>query len=140
MLRPIDNYFLQNEEPFKSSLQFLRQHILKLDIDITERWLYGMPFFYYKGKRFCYLWIHKKYRKPYIGIVDGNRIDHPELLLEKRARMKILLLDPDKDIPVKKINALLKMCWYFTGKEAPPDPVSNPVFCCRLQSYYFFTG
>lgn len=107
MLRPIDNYFLQNEEPFKSYLQFLREHILKLSPDITERWLYGMPFFYYKGKRFCYLWIHKKYRKPYIGIVDGNRIDHAELVSEKRSRMKILLLDPDKDIQVKKINALL---------------------------------
>jgi Domain of unknown function (DU1801) len=108
MLRPIDNYFLQNQEPFKSCLQFLRQYILKMDVNITEKWLYGMPFFYYKGKRFCYLWIHKKYRKPYIGIVDGNKISHPDLLLEKRTRMKILLIDPDKDMPVKKINAVLK--------------------------------
>jgi hypothetical protein len=108
MLRPIDNYFLQNEEPFKSCLQFLRQHILKFDEKITERWLYGMPFFYYKGKRFCYLWIHKKYRKPYIGIVDGNRVIHRDLLQEKRTRMKILLLDPNKNIPVKKINTILK--------------------------------
>ncbi|MDP4265689.1 MAG: DUF1801 domain-containing protein [Bacteroidota bacterium] len=108
MLRPIDNYFLQNEEPFKSCLQFLREYILKLDPAITEKWLYGMPFFYYKGKRFCYLWIHKKYRKPYIGIVDGNRISHPELLLEKRTRMKILLLDANKNLPLGKINKILK--------------------------------
>jgi Domain of unknown function (DU1801) len=108
MLRPIDNYFLQNEEPFKSCLQFLREHILKLDPAITEKWQYGMPFFYYKDKRFCYLWIHKKLRQPYIGIVDGNRINHPDLLLEKRSRMKILLLDPDKNMPVTKINKILK--------------------------------
>ncbi|MEI9810176.1 MAG: DUF1801 domain-containing protein [Bacteroidota bacterium] len=108
MLRPIDNWFLQNEEPSKSCLQFLRGHILALDKDITEKWQYGMPFFYYKGKRFCYLWIHKKYLQPYIGIVDGNRIAHPDLLTEKRARMKILLLDPHKNMPVKKINKLLK--------------------------------
>ena len=108
MLRPIDNYFLQKEEPFKSCLQFLRGYILKFDSNITERWLYGMPFFYYKGKRFCYLWIHKKYRKPYIGIVDGNKINHPDLLMEKRARMKILLLDPDKNLPLKKINSILR--------------------------------
>jgi hypothetical protein len=67
-----------------------------------------MPFFYYKGKRFCYLWIHKKYRKPYIGIVDGNKVNHPDLLMEKRARMKILLLDPDKNLPLKKINSILR--------------------------------
>lgn len=108
MLRPIDNYFLQNEEPVKSCLQFLRAHILKQDKNITEAWLYGMPFFYYKRKRFCYLWVHKKYRWPYLGIVDGNRINDPDLLSEKRTRMKILLIDPGKDIPVKKVNAILK--------------------------------
>jgi hypothetical protein len=39
---------------------------------------------------FCYLWVHKKYQRPDIGIVEGNRINHPDLLVEKRARMKIL--------------------------------------------------
>ena len=108
MLRPIDNYFLQNEEPFKSCLQFLRHHILHFDTNITERWLYGMPFFYYKGKRFCYLWIHKKYRKPYLGIVDGNKVDDPNLLQEKRAKMKIFLIDAGKDVPLTKVNIILR--------------------------------
>jgi hypothetical protein len=108
MLRPVDNYFLQNEEPFKSCLQSLREYILHLDDSITEKWMYGMPFYYYKGKRFCYLWIHKKYRKPYIGVVDGKWIHHPELLSEKRTRMKILLIDPARNIPVRKIHAILK--------------------------------
>lgn len=108
MLRPVDNWFIQQEEPVKSCLQFLRAHILAQDSNIIESWQYGMPFFYYNGKRFCYLWIHKKYKKPYIGIVDGKLIDHPDLILEKRARMKILLLDPYKDIPIRKINAILK--------------------------------
>jgi len=108
MLRSIDNYFLQKEEPFKSCLQFLRKYILEFEEDITEKWQYGAPFFYYKGKRFCYLWIHKKYRQPYLGVVDGNKIDHPDLLVENRKRMKILLIDPVKDIPVKKINSVLK--------------------------------
>ena len=108
MLRPIDNYFLQQEEPFQSCLQFLRQHILNVDKNITQRWQYGMPFFYCKEKRFCYLWVHKKYQQPYIGIVDGNKINHPDLVSEKRNRMKILLLDPAKDIPVKKIDSILK--------------------------------
>lgn len=108
MLNPIDNYFLQKEEPFKSCLQFLRQHILKFDSNITERWQYGMPFFYYKENRFCYLWVHKKFRQPYIGIVDGNKINHPDLILEKRSRMKIFLLDAEKDLPLRKINLILK--------------------------------
>ena len=108
MLRPIDHYFLHKEEPIKSCLAFLRGHILKQDPDITEAWRYGMPFYYYKGKMFCYLWIHKKFLQPYLGIVDGNRIQHPDLLQEKRAKMRILLLDPHKDLPLRKINAILK--------------------------------
>ena len=82
VLRPIDNYFLQQEEPTKSCLLFLRQTILKKDGNITEAWKYGMPFYCYHGKMFCYLWVHKKYQQPYIGIVEGKRIDHPDLLLQ----------------------------------------------------------
>lgn len=108
MLRPIDNWFLQKDEPLKTCLQFLRMHILKQDAAITEEWQYGMPFYCYNGKRFCYLWVHKKHGQPYIGIVDGKRIDHPDLLVEKRARMKILLLDASKNMPVGKINMILR--------------------------------
>lgn len=107
MLRPIDEYFLQQDEPVKSCLQYLRLHILKQDPDITEAWKYRMPFYCYKGKMCC-LWVHKTLHQPYIGIVDGKLIDHPDLVQEKRTRMKILLLDPGKDLPVQKIDAILK--------------------------------
>jgi len=109
MLRPIDNYFLQKEEPVRSCLQFLRAHILGMDPNVTEAWRYGMPFYFYKGKRFCYLWVHKKTAWPYLGIVDGYKIDEADLISEKRSRMKILLIDPNKNIPLKKINRVLKV-------------------------------
>jgi Domain of unknown function (DU1801) len=87
---------------------FLRAHILKQDIHLTESWKYGMPFYCYNGKMICYLWIHKKYHQPYIGIVEGEKINHPELIQEKRARMKILLVNPELDIPIRKIDRILK--------------------------------
>jgi len=52
--------------------------------------------------------VHKQYRQPYIGIVEGKLIDHPDLIVEKRARMKILLLDAGKDLPMKKIGVILQ--------------------------------
>jgi hypothetical protein len=107
MTREIDAYFLQKEEPIKSYLLALRDYILAYDKNITEAWKYRMPFYWYNGKMFCYLWTHKKYRQPYLGIVEGNKIKHPELLQEKRARMKILLFDPNKDIPVKTVHSIL---------------------------------
>jgi uncharacterized protein DUF1801 len=108
MLSPVDKYFQKQAEPVKSCLEFLRSHILNTDADISESWKYGMPFYCYDGKMFCYLWVDKKFKQPYLGVVEGNKIDHPELLKEKRSRMKILLIDPDKNIPIKKINGILK--------------------------------
>ena len=61
MLSPIDSYFEHQQEPIKSCLLFLRAYILKHSPAITEAWKYQMPVYYYKGKMFCYLWIHKKY-------------------------------------------------------------------------------
>lgn len=107
MTRPIDNFFLQHNEPVKSYLQFLREHILKHNNNVTEVWKYGMPFYCYNLKMFCYLWVHKKHHQPYIGIVEGKRIEHPDLIIEKRARMKILLLDPTQDVPIIKIDSIL---------------------------------
>lgn len=107
-LRPIDDWFLKKEEPVKSCLQYLRELILKQDKNISEAWKYGMPFYCYNGKMFCYLWVHKKYQQPYLGIVEGKKINHPDLIIEKRARMKILLLNPNRNIPVRKINSILK--------------------------------
>jgi len=108
MLRAIDNYFLEKEEPIKSYLQALRKIILAHDINLTEAWKYSMPFYCYKGKMFCYLWTHKKFKQPYIGFVEGNKINHPLLIQEKRSRMKIMLLDPAKDIPIKTIRTILQ--------------------------------
>ncbi|MES2679068.1 MAG: DUF1801 domain-containing protein [Bacteroidota bacterium] len=107
-MNSIDNFYLSKEEPLQSCLLALKDIILSQDSDITAEWKYGMPFFCYKGKMFCYLWIHKKTRQPYIGIVEGKRIEHPDLVQEKRSRMKILLLDADKDLPVKIIVQILK--------------------------------
>lgn len=119
MLRPIDNYFAQQTEPVKSCLLAMRQLLLNYDDNLTEDWKYGMPFYCYRGKMMCYLWVHKKLHKPYLGIVAGSVVNDQELLQEKRARMKILLVDPDKDIPVKKIKAILKELVAFYKANLP---------------------
>ncbi len=107
MLREIDNCFSQKGEPVKSCLAFLRQFILNHDSDITESWKYKMPFYCYKGKMFCYLWVHKKSNQPYIGIVEGSKINHPLLIVENRSRMKIMLIDAAQDIPIETISYIL---------------------------------
>jgi hypothetical protein len=74
-------------------------------------------FFCYKGKMFCYLWVHKKNQKPYIGIVEGKHFDEPFLIQEDRSRMKIMVLDPNEDLPLKAIETILQKAinLYKTG-------------------------
>jgi hypothetical protein len=117
MLTQLDNFYLQKEEPVKGCLLALREIILKHDKDISVAWKYGMPFFCYKGKMFCYLWVHKKFHQPYVGIVEGKRFDHPNLIIEKRSRMKIMLFEADQDLPIEAIQVILKQAidLYKTG-------------------------
>lgn len=123
-MRPFDQYFLQKEEPIKGCLLALRKLINDSHEEITEEWKYGMPFFCYHGKMYCYIWVHKKLLQPYLGIVEGKKINHPLLIQEKRARMKILLLDASKDLPVKTIRGILKEALSYT-QEASRRPASK---------------
>ena len=107
-LTQLDNFYLQKNEPIRSCLLALKDIILKQDENVSAEWKYGMPFFCYKGKMLCYLWVHKKYHQPYIGIVEGQRIDHPALIIEKRSRMKIMLLEANEDLPLQTIQHILK--------------------------------
>lgn len=104
----LDNFYLKQEEPNKGCLLALRGIILSQDSEITHTLKYGMPFFCYRGKMFCYLWVHKTNNKPYIGIVEGKHFDNPELLSEKRSRMKIMFLEPHQDIPIDTIRAIIE--------------------------------
>lgn len=108
MLSEQNNFYAKQKEPLKSCLLALREIILSLDKEITPAWKYGMPFFCFRGKMFCYLWVNKKTEQPYIGFVEGKHFDEAYLLAEKRSRMKILLLDATKDLPVKSIGTLVR--------------------------------
>ena len=117
-MKELDNFYFQQDEPTKGCLLALREIILRQDSKITNTWKYGMPFFCYDGKMFCYLWFHKIYKQPYLGIVEGMRFEEPFLIQEKRSRMKIMLFDPNEDLPLDKIESLLKKAidFYRTGE------------------------
>ncbi|MDB5136826.1 MAG: hypothetical protein JWP37_3429 [Mucilaginibacter sp.] len=108
MLKEIADFLLQKDEPARSCLLALREHILNYDPNITEVFKFNMPFFCYKGESFCYLSVYKKNGLPYAGFTDGKRIDHPNLIMGDRARIKILPLDPAIDLPVGIINSVLE--------------------------------
>jgi hypothetical protein len=109
MLLPLDQFYLEQDEPLKSSFIALRDIILQHDKDITSAWKFNMPFFLYKGKMFCYIWTHKKLQQPFIGFSEGKLMEHPGLTFENRSRIKIMILDAGKVLPVNTIKQVLDM-------------------------------
>jgi hypothetical protein len=107
-MKQLDDFYLNQEEPIKEIFLALKEIILKQDPDITNVLKYGMPFFCYKDKMFCYLWVHKKHKQPYIGIVEGKHFDESFLVQEARSRMKIMMLDSNEDLPLERIENVLK--------------------------------
>ena len=105
------------EEPNKSCLFALRSIILNQNKDIVETRKWGMPCFCYKKKMFCYLWTDKKTDEPYILMVEGKYLDHPELEEGDRKRMKIFRVNPNLDLPIIKIESILEKALnlYRTG-------------------------
>ncbi|SEO72138.1 protein of unknown function (DU1801) [Flavobacterium sp. CF108] len=107
-MKQLDDFYLNQEEPIKGTFLALKDIILKQDKDITHVLKYGMPFFCYKGKMFGYLWIHKKLKQPYIGIVEGKHFEESFLIQEKRSRMKIMMFNSEEDLPLEQIELVIQ--------------------------------
>jgi hypothetical protein len=108
MLPDPDHFYITQSEPNKSCLLALRTLILIQNKEVSETRKYGMPCFCYQKKAFCYLWTDKKTTEPYILFVEGKALDHPKLEKGTRSRMKILRVNPNKDIPRRTVAILLK--------------------------------
>lgn len=107
MENELENFYLRQTEPNQSCFLALRDIILNSNLHITADWKYKLPFFMYKGKMFCYLWKDKKTDIPYIGIVNGSDINHPALEAGNRKKMRILSIEPNKDINLNLVQDIL---------------------------------
>lgn len=107
-MNPIQEYFFRIKEPEQSALLYLRKSILDSDPLITETFSFQLPFLKYRGKMLCFFYFSKKYKQHYLSFYHGDRLDEPELLSEGRKKFKILLIDPEKDLPMELIFEILK--------------------------------
>jgi hypothetical protein len=109
MLQAIENVFTKYEEPTQSCLFALHNITLKYNNQMAEGLKYGMPVITYNGKPFCYLWVDKKNYYPYLLIVKGDMIEHPDLEKGDRKKMKTFTVNPHEDIPVGKIYEIFEL-------------------------------
>lgn len=109
MLTKIEEFYEKQTEPNKSCFLALRGLILNFSPDIQELVKYGLPFYYYKKKPFCYIWKDKKTNEPYIGMHKGFLIEHPSLIKGNRTRIKILPVPPLEDISKTTLYDVFKL-------------------------------
>ncbi|MEM6687198.1 MAG: DUF1801 domain-containing protein [Bacteroidota bacterium] len=83
-MNPAEAYIVNQPEPYKSillELQVLIEHLLPT---AELKYKYKIPFYYYKGKPFCYLNASHKRKYVDVGIVKGGEITvHPSHLVTK---------------------------------------------------------
>lgn len=109
-MKALDNYYASLPETTQSCLLALRDLILAQSEHLTPSWKWNLPFFDYKGRYLFYLSAkHQKLNAPYIGLVNGNKFDHPALTQGKRTQIKIMFIDPEADLPVEQITEVLQM-------------------------------
>lgn len=109
MQEKLTHFYLDQEEPLKSTLLALHDYIVAFDPEIQAVWKWSSPFFTYQNKNICYLWSDKRTRHPYIGFIEGHKIEHPLLFSGDRKQIKILSIDPNADLPVKAMKEILAM-------------------------------
>lgn len=105
-MKELDEFYFKLEEPNKSCFLALNDVLCALHPDITPEWKYKLPFFYFRGKMFCFLWIDKKSKLPYIGFMKGPQLHHPALYLGDRKMVKKLFIQPEEDLPLDAIQEI----------------------------------
>lgn len=107
MLNPLENYFLKQPEPQQSCMLFLRKWLMEQGLD--EQYKYMTAMYYFKEKPFCYLSYSTKTNKLYVGFIKGYLMKHPKLEQEGRKQIKVIYLNPQKDLPIKALTEIVKM-------------------------------
>lgn len=108
-MREIDQFYFDKKEPVKACLLALKTIISNYNKSFSHQWKYRLPCFMHQDQIFCYLWIDKKSQFPYIAIGKGVKIDHPDLIQGNRTFVKLLMINPERDIPIDTIYTIFDM-------------------------------
>ena len=102
----LEKYYAKQPDAIRECLLALRQIILAVDKHITAQRKFQIPFFYYKDKKLCYLWVNRK--KLLLGFATDKSVLPDNGTAKKRDAYQSIQIDPEKDIPMRMIRKNLK--------------------------------
>jgi len=73
-VNPAEQYIFNQREPFQSIMLYVRSVILRTLPNVEEKYNYGIPFYHYNKKPFCYFNILKRTNFVDIAFVKGAQL------------------------------------------------------------------
>jgi hypothetical protein len=101
MTREFEEYYMKFPEPTQGCLLALRNIILNADNRITPAIKYQIPFFYFRDKKLCFLWVNKK--KLILGFITDKTVFPVMGGVKRKDEMKMIQIDPAADISIEMI-------------------------------------
>ena len=87
-MNPTEHYILDQPEPYKSVLIHLQLIIEQTVPDVNLKYKYRIPFYYLKGKPFCYLNVSQDKQFVDVGFWKAPQITiHPEHMVSENRKM-----------------------------------------------------
>lgn len=109
-MKPAEEYILSQPELYRSiiyNLQIVIENEIP-DLELLYKW--KIPFYYYKGKPFCFINVSHKRKYVDLGIVKGFQIkNHKEhLISENRSIMKSLRYSSLEEIDTRVLIEIIQ--------------------------------
>lgn len=118
-MRPIDQYFLEQKEPYQSIMLYVRSLIIRTLPDVIERYSYNIPFYNIGKKPMLYLNILKGKNYVDVAFVHGVVFEKDFLILKndnKRKQVRSIQLRTLEDLDEHQFIKLLKVAAIQTKK------------------------
>jgi len=111
-MRPIDEYFINQKEPFQSIMLYVRNVILKTIPEVTEHFSYNAPFYLIDKKPMLYLNILKGTNHVDVAFVHGVVFENDFPILKnhkKRKQVRSIQLKSIEELNEIQFVELLKL-------------------------------
>lgn len=110
-MKPVDNYFFNQKEPYQSIMLYVRSVIFKTLPDVVERYSYKIPFYNIGKKPMLYLNILKGRNYVDVAFVQGILLEEKFSVLKndnKRKQVRSLQVKSLEDFDELEFVELLK--------------------------------
>jgi len=114
-MNPAAQYITSQPQPYQEILMYLQVVVEKNLPQLELKYKYKIPFYYYKGKPFCYFNASHKKQFVDVGFWKGNQIKvHQEHLVTENRKMMVSLRyktlnEIDEAVLVTVLQAAIKL-------------------------------